>query len=835
MRSSGQTVLGTMLAITLAFGTATAPAAASAPGPGIPPVHNDEDPGSGGQPVRVESDVTIERDDYGVPHVYSDTVRGLYTGYGYAVAQDRLFQMEMAKRSVLGTSAEVIGQEGLDNDKRSRASLDPDSIRQQLDALSDEDRSVLRGYAEGYNKYVDVVLTQPATLLPREFTEYGFEPSHLSDYDVAMIWIGTMANRFSDFTSEIENLQVKNALVEKYGPDKGDELFDQLVWREDPTAPTTVPRDQEPAQLQQAEAQARTAAELKPIAPYVADSTAAMGGAFGGHEWPHAAPEASNMWIVGSEKSADGGSTLMNGPQFDWFNPSYVYGIGLHGAGIDVTGTTPFAYPSILFGTNKDISWGSTAGPLDVNDVYQEELNPDDPKQYRFNDAFETMDERTETIKVKDAPDVRYPVQSTVHGVVTATDSENHTAYSKKRAWKGTEVQSLMGWVNIMKARSWDEYLEQAQKVGITINWYYADKEGNIGYVSPGRLPIRPENQDFRLPAKGDGSMEWQGFRSFDENPRTFNPEQGYIANWNNQSAADFNTDFGNWSRVDRVNEIISRLESSEKLSPQQVWDINEETSFADLNIRYLRPYLAEAVSSLPENDPLRSDAEILVNWDSMTKDDNGDGNYDGAAPTVMRAWLPKLAQAVLEDDLPQDVYEQYAASVYPEPGGSVRPAEATKLIDNALAGEKAGVPQSLDLFNGKDHGQVLRESFKSAMEEVRAERGADQGQWLTPVTPHQYKTENFMGIAQTTPDNAITTHQYMNRGTQNDLVHLTEQQASMCVAAPPGQSGYIAPDGTRSPHYEDQLELYTNFGCKDENLYPEQLARHLESVTHLQ
>lgn len=835
MNSSRRTVCGTALALTLAFGTATAPAAASVPGPETPPAQGENVPGHGGEQTRVEAGVTIKRDDYGVPHVYSDTLEGLYTGYGYAVAQDRLFQMEMAKRSVLGTSAEVVGAEGLDNDKRSRATLAPGSIRQQIDALSDEDRSVLRGYAEGYNQYVDQVLAQQSTLLPREFTEFGFEPSRLSDYDVAMIWIGTMANRFSDFTGEVENLQVKNSLTEKYGQDKGAELFDQLVWREDPTAPTTVPRDQDPAQLQREEAQARTAAELEPISSDVADSTAATGKAYGGQQWPHAAPEASNMWIVGSQKSSEGGSSLMNGPQFDWFNPSYVYGIGLHGAGIDVTGTTPFAYPSILFGTNKDISWGSTAGPLDVNDIYQEELNPDDATQYRFNGAYETMDERTETIKVKDAPDVQYTVQSTVHGVVTAADPQNHTAYSKKRAWQGTEVQSLMGWVNIMKAHSWDDYLEQAKKVGITINWYYADKEGNIGYVSPGRLPVRPENQDFRLPAKGDGSMEWQGFRPFDENPRTFNPEQGYIANWNNQSAAGFNTDSGNWSRVDRVNEIISRLGSTEKLSPQQVWDINEETSFADLNIRYLRPYLAEAVSSLPENDPLRSDAGILANWDSMTKDTDGDGNYDGPAPTIMRAWLPKLAQAVLEDDLPQDVYEKYAASIYSEPQGSVRPAEATKLIHNALAGEQAGVAQTVDLFNGEDHGRVLRQSFESAMEQVRAEQGADPGRWLTPVTPHRYKTENFMGIPQTTADNALTTHQYMNRGTQNDLVHLTEGGAGMCVAAPPGQSGYIAPDGTRSAHYQDQLELYTNFECKDENLYPDQLARHLESVTELQ
>ena len=827
MSFSSRAPWGVALAFALAVGSATAPAAASAPGPdgGV------SDPGPGGG-VQVGSAVTIKRDEHGVPHVYADTVGGLYTGYGYAVAQDRMFQMEMAKRSVLGTSAEVIGQAGVENDQRSRSTLDPASIQAQLDALAPEDREVLRGYADGYNRYVDVVLANRSSLLAQEFTQFGVDPSHLSEYDVAMIWIGTMANRFSDYTSEVENLQVKNSLTQKYGQEKGAQLFDQLVWQEDPTAPTTVPRTEGAEEVRAREARAAAAAQLTPVTPGVENSVAAAGQAFGGQAWPHAAPEASNMWIVGAQKSQDGGSTLMNGPQFDWFNPSYVYGIGLHGAGIDVTGTTPFAYPSILFGTNKDISWGSTAGPLDVNDMYQEQVNPDDAGQYRYNGEYQDMDERAETIKVKDAPDIHYTVRSTVHGVVTATDPQNHTAYSKKRAWKGTEVQSLLGWVNVMKSHSWEEYLDQAKKVGITINWYYADKKGNIGYVSPGRLPVRPENQDMRVPAAGDGSMEWQGFRPFEDNPRTFNPEQGYIANWNNQSAPGFNSDDGNWSSVDRVNEITSRLESQEKLSPQQMWDINKETSFADLNIRYLRPHLERAVADLPEDDPLRRDAELLTGWDSLTQDTDGDGHYDGPAPALMRAWLPKLSRAVLADDLPREVYEQYESSIYPAPKGSVRPAEATKLLSNALAGGDAGVPQSVDLFNGADHGEVLRRTLREAADELRAQHGADPSGWLVPVTAHQYKTENFMGIPQTTADRALSTPQYMNRGTQNDLVHLSEQGAGMCVAAPPGQSGYVAPDGTTSPHYDDQLELYTTFRCKEENLYEHQVEAHRESTT---
>lgn len=833
MRTSTSTVVGSAMSLLLV----TSPAAAAAPNSALPirdtavqrAAPGADGPGDQqGPQTRVTGDVTIKRDTYGVPHVYSETVEGLYTGYGYAVAQDRMYQMEMAKRSVLGTSAEVIGPEGIENDQRSRATLDPASIQAQIEQLPEEERAVLRGYAAGYNQYVDIALAHPHVLLPKQFHDAGFQPSHFTEYDVAMIWIGTMANRFSDFTGEVENLKVREQLVAQHGEQKGRDLFDQLVWMEDPTAPTTVPRSQTPEQLSRAETASRS--PLRSVSPDLPDSDAAQASAFGGAAWPHAAPEASNLWAVGAEKSASGGSTLLNGPQFDWFNPSYVYGIGLHGAGIDVTGNTPFGYPSIIFGTNKDISWGATAGPLDVNDIYQEQLNPEDPSQYMFNGEYRPMDVRTETIKVKGAEDVQTTVRSTVHGTVTAMDEQNNTAYSKKRAWKGTEVQSLMAWVNIMKAKSWDEYLEEAEKVGITINWYYADKEGNIGYVSPGKLPNRPENQDFRVPAIGDGSMEWDGFRPFSDNPRTYNPDQGYIANWNNQSGPGFNSDSGNWSSVDRVNEITSRLEAHDTLTPQQMWDINRETSFVDVNLRYLRDPLRDATAGSPESDS----AQLLLGWDGATRDDNADGFYDGPGPTIMRTWLPILSERVLADDLPAEVYQKYAESIYSEPGGSVRPAESMKLLVNALERPNAPVTQHVDFFNGEDQNGVLRETFQQTLDQLRAEYGADPNQWLTPVTPHTYKTRNFMGIPQADPSEEITTHQYMNRGTENNLVHLQPHGAGMCVAAPPGQSGFISPSGVESPHYRDQLELYTQFDCKPENLYPHQVEANLESVTRV-
>lgn len=127
-------------------------------------------------PALADTQVEIVRDNWGVPHVYADDVHGLYAGFGYSVAQDRLFQMEMARRSVLGEVAEVLGIERLPFDIQTRAMFDHADIRSQIEALAPEERDILRGYAAGFNLWVDRVLADPAKLMPGSSTISASSP-----------------------------------------------------------------------------------------------------------------------------------------------------------------------------------------------------------------------------------------------------------------------------------------------------------------------------------------------------------------------------------------------------------------------------------------------------------------------------------------------------------------------------------------------------------------------------------------------------------------------------------------------------------------------------------
>lgn len=746
-------------------------------------------------PALADSSVEIIRDNWGVPHVYADDVFGLYAGFGYSVAQDRLFQMEMARRSVLGQVSEVLGAEQLPFDIETRAMFDHASIRRQIEALSPDERDILRGYAAGYNRWLEQVLTKPDALLPKQFKEFGFDPAPWTEFDVAMIYVGTMAGRFSGYSSELGNAKTLAALEAQLGPDQAATIFDQILWNEDPLAPTTVPDGE---QYQQ-----KAAVDLPRPGQFAGLLDA---GKLPGDD---ERPRASNLWIAGPEKTTDGSTILINGPQFGNFNPAYVFSIGLHGAGFDLTGNTPFAVPNVLFGTNGAIAWGATAGPRDVNDYYRLELNPENPQQYRKGDGWAEMRARPETFRIKGQPDVTTTVWESSYGTVGQIDAKDGTAYAFKRSWDGKEISTLMAWVNSTKAQSYAEWLGQAEKVATTINWYYADRDGNIGYVSPGDVPQRAKGHDTRLPAQ-PGKDDWLGIRPFSDAPKVYNPEQGWIANWNNRSGKGDSSDFEGtpWGSADRAVEIFSRLDAKEKLTPEEVWNINREISFLDINARYFVPVILAAAENLDPKSPRAELVEILRNWDGQQIRAE-DGRATSPAVGLFQTWLDIMVQDVLIDD----------GAAIPAAIQYNRISRPAQLLNNALLAEKSGVPQTHDFFNGVDaagRNEIILAALDKAAEKLTKQFGSTTpADWRIEIKQHVFETQNYLGIPQAGAAETLSLGTAMNRGTENNRVTFRNGKVEFCAVTPPGQSGFIDPDGKASPHYRDQLQLYQDFDCR--------------------
>jgi penicillin amidase len=779
----------------------------------------------------------IVRDNYGVPHVYAKDTYGVFYGYGYCIATDRLFEMEMAKRTVLGTVSEVLGPDYVSFDISIRSNYTPASIRTQYEKLTNKQKQIFEGYAAGMNTKIEEVLENQETLLPKQFTYYDFLPTEWSPVDVVMIFVGTMANRFSDFNTELDNLDYLKYLVSVYGEVTAWKIFEQTKWKNDPGAPTTVPNINGLITKKSLKSKNNLVGKIEDIVKrtqkrYKTNQT--IESVFSKLCLPDIGINAltSNLWSVGNSKTYGKMSILMNGPQFGWFNPSYVYEIGLHSPGFEIIGNSPFGYPAILFGHNKHISWGSTAGLGDDIDIYEEKLNPENHYQYLYMGEWLDMEKRVETIFVRGDSPVTVEVYKTIHGLVIEFDHDQLIAYSKKRTWEGYEVESLIGWIESTQAKNYRQWRSAASKNALTINWYYADKRGNIGYIHTGKYPLRQEEHDWRFPASGTGEMEWLGILPFDQNPQVYNPEQGYIANWNNKPALFWNDPdmwWLTWGSADRVDPIFDELEAKEKFTPEDIWEMNKRLSHIDVNISYFLPFLEDAVEGLEENSQEVRAVDLLTSWDRYRWDENNDGLYDSPAQTITQKWLPIMLEKTLKDDVGA-YFWRYSSAGYPTspPGGSTNVQTGTKILYHSLLGDASTIPNFYDFFNGEEPLEIVLEALRQALDELETEYGTnDMSEWLLPVVRQRFVTTNFNGIPQAIPDEVLYLPINMNRGTENHMVVLTPTGVKGVDVCPPGQSGYVAPDGELDTHYQDQMELYRDFEYKDMLFYPEDVMKN--------
>ncbi|MCV6624874.1 MAG: penicillin acylase family protein, partial [Cellvibrionaceae bacterium] len=213
------------------------------------------------------------------------------------------------------------------------------------------------------------------------------------------------------------------------------------------------------------------------------------------------------------------------------------------------------------------------------------------PEQYWHDGQYKNFKSWSETIKVKGAEPLTITARRAAQGMVLMHQPEQGLAVARARAWEGKELASLMAWVELSKRKTIAEAKAEVGKVATNINFYYMDKTGNIAYTHAGRYPVRAAGHDPRIPAPGGGRWDWRGLRSYQENPTVENPEQGYIANWNNRPARGWAaSDLWplSWGRADRNQLLDDQLAGDKKMTAAEVWQVNRAVSFADVNLPFL-------------------------------------------------------------------------------------------------------------------------------------------------------------------------------------------------------------------------------------------------------
>jgi penicillin G amidase len=567
--------------------------------------------------------VALLRDRWGVPHIFAESDEDASFALGWAHAEDRLWQMEAMRRLGAGRLAEVLGPAALASDRWMRTLGLYRLAERDYAALSGDTRRVFDAYSRGVNAW----LASRTGALPPEFLLLWCEPQPWTPAD-SLVWLKLMALRLS---SDRHDELLRARLAGRLTPRQLGEL-----WPDDPPdAPTTLAAA--PPGFDSAVSAALAAAPDPPGRPF----------------------GASNAWVVAGSRTASGKPILANDPHLGFTLPVPWYLARLVTPRGELVGATSPGFPAVVLGRNARIAWGITSSDIDVEDIFVERVDPADPDRYQTPGGSQPFVARDEVIAVKGAPAERRTVRSTRHGPVisdlpglavsappslsAAAGAGQPVVAALAATWLGDDDRTADALIALDRASDWREVLAAAEvSTAPQQNVLYADVDGHIGFVSAGRIPLRPAGGG-RMPVPGwTGAADWTGFVPPDGLPEAFDPSSGALVNANNSPVPrDFPWPIrGAWDAGFRAQRIEDLLAAP---VPQTVEGTAAlQLDSVSLMARRLLPLMLEG---LPEPAHHPEVVARLRSWDGTMRRDRPE-------PLIFAAWLREFVRALAAEAL---------------------------------------------------------------------------------------------------------------------------------------------------------------------------------------
>ena len=629
----------------------------------------------------LKAPVDVVRDRYGVPHIYAGNVTDAYFALGFVHAQDRLWQMEMNRRIASGRLSEALGPAALNADKFLRTLGVRRVAEATLKVLNAQTRSVLDAYAAGVNAF----LAQRTGPLPPEFLLTGVRPEPWQSAD-SVAWVKMMAwDLGANWRTELLRLR----LAKKLSTAQIGEFL--------PPYPGDAP--------------------LK-IANYAALYRQLDASKLAALALPGLTEDgASNNWVVAGSRTASGKPLLANDPHLGLAAPAVWYFAHLSAPGFDVMGATFPGAPFVTLGRNRHIAWGFTNTGPDVQDLYIERV--DGAGQVLAPQGWQKLATRTETIKVKGQPDVTLTVRTSRHGPLIsdvfkpAADALPQD-FALAFAWTALrdDDRSIQAVGKFASAGNWKEFLAAARDYhSPQQNMVYADTAGNIGFVAPGRVPLRKPENDLKgeAPAPGwDAKYDWAGFIPFEKLPQSYNPAAGEIVTANNKIVPKDYPYYltSEWVLPYRAERIQQLLDATPKHTLQSFARIQADT--VSLQVRQILPLLLKTRSA---DAGAQQVLQQLGRWDANMA-------VGGAEPLIVSAWLRELGRLIYADELGDMFNAEWAHRadfmyhVLADTGG------AGHWCDNVNTPEK------------ETCAELLPRALSLALADLKRRYGDDPGKW---------------------------------------------------------------------------------------------------------
>jgi penicillin G amidase len=715
----------------------------------------------------------IERDADGVPLIVAGSDEDAAFGLGFVHAQDRLFQMELQRRYGAGRLAEIFGEQALATDRQMRVLGLYRVAEAEFAVLSPAVRRGLEAYAAGVNAF----LASRSGALPPEFLLLRVTPEPWRPAD-SLVWGKLMDLELAgNYRGEL----LRARLARTQSAEDLAFLFPEYP----KAAPTTL-------------AEWAEIYRQLPLDRLYAATPAVIGPRY-----------ASNNWVVDGAHSESGKPLLANDPHLAFGAPGFWYLARLRTPEGEIAGGTVAGTPLVLIGHNDRIAWGFTTTGSDVEDLFVEKIDPADLGRYLTPEGSAAFTTRSETIAVRDAAPVSLTVRTTRHGpVLSDALPEGNVASGYVLALAApfleAEDRSAEALWGVNRARDWAGFRAALENfVGPQQNIVYADVGGTIGFIAPGRVPIRKAGNGW-LPVPGwTGEYDWSGFIPFAELPQATNPAAGWLFSANNKIVPDSYRHFlsRDWDLPNRAERIAELLAATPRQSPAASATMQADT--LSLMARRLVPLMTRIA---PANARAREAVDRLRAWDFRM-------DADKVEPLLFTAWLRQFAHDLLFARLGAD------AADYWDLRPQVMEAVLTRRPDWCAD------PQHPD----ETCDARLAAALDRALSRLRVDYGPDMAQWRwgrahvaqfpNPVWRRVLVLSDWFEVAIATPGGYDT----LNRGpsTIRDELHPFEHRfgaglrmivdlaapAEARMIAAPGQSG-----NPLSPHFADLLRRWSQF-----------------------
>lgn len=630
----------------------------------------------------------MTRDAHGVPSIAAKTDLDAYFALGLAHAQDRLWQMEMGRRTASGRLSEVLGPSSVGTDTLMRTLSLYRNAQKVWDVLAPEPRAVLSAYVDGVN----AGMRASRTLAP-EFALLSYKPEAWRATD-SLALMQLMAWQLS---TNMGNEVTRSLALQQFGLARTNQLLPPVPASTDTAAVSRL----------------RTALselERPELAPFILPKP------FVG----------SNSWVVAGRHTASGLPMLSNDPHLQTQIPSIWYLARLRGDRLDVAGATFPGLPFVVIGANANVAWGMTTLMADTQDLVLERIDPANRNRYLVGNEYVDMELLRERIAIRGASLKPAPapltitVRRTRHGPVLSDAANLFGDQTFSVRWTGDDERggTFEAFVNLNHARDWQQFnTALASFVAPVHAFVYADKRGNIGMVAPGRFPVR---------SAGDGSVPQAGWRDaklwptyipFDQWPREYNPARGYIVTANNNilpAGYPHHISY-DWAPADRAERITAwldqRIGAGGKLRVDDMRALQHDVQNGASGAAILRAMLA-----LPPQGTRQQLAHRLLSaWD-------GRMSADSASAALYAAWSARLQERLLRAPLRDSVADNPANRTLSKLLGGANPA----LLLHALHEE---IPSWCDAAVRRCASE-LRAAFEDADAELSASLGADMQQW---------------------------------------------------------------------------------------------------------